>query len=62
MGTLPRRRSWDLVQVLVNMGKRRRLGRSQLENYTAEAIVKIIHGEGLADAVDLVRGGHTTLS
>ncbi len=33
----------------------------QLENYTAEAIVKIIHGEGLADAVDLVRGGHTTL-
>ncbi|KAG7448005.1 FAD dependent oxidoreductase [Guyanagaster necrorhizus] len=33
----------------------------QLENYTAEAIVKIIHQEGLADAVDLVRGGHTTL-
>ncbi|KAK0196901.1 FAD dependent oxidoreductase-domain-containing protein [Armillaria mellea] len=33
----------------------------QLENYTAEAIVKIIREEGLAEAVDLVRGGHTTL-
>ncbi|KAK0210961.1 FAD dependent oxidoreductase-domain-containing protein [Desarmillaria ectypa] len=33
----------------------------QLENYTAEAIVKIIHKECLADAVDLIRGGHTTL-
>ncbi|KAL1689514.1 FAD dependent oxidoreductase [Schizophyllum commune] len=32
-----------------------------LENYTATEIVKVIHGHGLEEAVDLVEGGHISL-
>ncbi|KAK0463925.1 FAD dependent oxidoreductase-domain-containing protein [Desarmillaria tabescens] len=54
-------RLWSYSASASGYGKEEAVKSLQLENHTAEAIVKIIHQEGLADAVDLVRGGHTTL-
>ncbi|KIY66345.1 FAD dependent oxidoreductase [Cylindrobasidium torrendii FP15055 ss-10] len=51
----------DFIAIAAKYGIEQAKVGYQLENYTMNAIVKLIEDEGWAEAVDLVHGGHTSL-